>query len=139
MHLTNPLHRHLPLLLLLLPLLPLATGNCFTAGESWDSADRGLAYTYAQRACRERLTGVYGNPGGVVVKDACYDHDDNGRRSLSFRFRVRRAVLGEERSLGYDECYDGLQKEIRGCDRGGESEYTNWVYMSDVDVGNCPP
>ncbi|KAF8246978.1 hypothetical protein K440DRAFT_644298 [Wilcoxina mikolae CBS 423.85] len=32
------------------------------------------------------------------------------------------------RTLGKAECIDGLRKEVQGCQRGGWSSYSNWLY-----------
>lgn len=63
-----------------------------------------------------------GTFGGHKAKAKCYVKDGKG-----YDFIVTHIKDGN-RDLGYDECYDGLQKEIGGCDRGGDSYYTNWEY-----------
>ncbi|KAF8534302.1 hypothetical protein BDD12DRAFT_896295 [Trichophaea hybrida] len=43
----------------------------------------------------------------------------------------------DTRSLSQAECIDGLKKEVNACDRGGWSSYTNWLYNSDPNLGDC--
>lgn len=95
----------LPLFLTLtlaLSLTPLTTARYFTAGEEWDD-DKPAVFDNAQRACREGPDSIYGNDDASVTKTRCYDVA-NGRRT----------VLGSPHTLEYGECYDGLQKEVRG-------------------------
>ncbi|KAI0381872.1 hypothetical protein F5Y04DRAFT_280518 [Hypomontagnella monticulosa] len=120
MYLPSPL---VLLTTLLLTPVPQATARCFSGGEKWDS-DQSTALENAKRACREGLASIYGNEGGSATRSRCYDVGSNRRAE----YTVGRTVLGSPRTLGYDECFDGLRKEVEGCEHGGSSEYTNWFY-----------
>ena len=96
--------------------------GCYTSGESWgDSKD--LALQYAAAACNSAL-GQRTYVSSAPVQAACY----NLNSDLKANLQVSKISAGDQ-YLDYDDCYDGLQKEINGCSMGGDSSYTNWRYM----------
>lgn len=93
--------------------------GCFDGGENW-GADRNYAYNYATRACEEAFVGTY-RPGDI--RAICYNLDST--KKVDFALEL---ISKSNRDIAADECYDGLQKEIGGCDNGGSTSYTNWKY-----------
>ncbi|KAI1406483.1 hypothetical protein F4819DRAFT_481595 [Hypoxylon fuscum] len=85
------------------------------------------------RACREGLSGLCSNSAVGTTKGECYIY--NGR---TFAYPIGRTVLDSERTILQDECCDGLRKEIEKCDRGGSTEYTDWVYTYTVPASFGP-
>ncbi|KAK4182028.1 hypothetical protein QBC35DRAFT_217032 [Podospora australis] len=107
-----------------------ANATCFGSGEDW--GDRSVALTTARNLCNSDLTGTYG-PGGTTsgYRGAC--RNGNGKK-LEFQLWH---IQGGDRYISPDECYDGFQKEINGCSRGGDTSYTNWRYSADPNAGSC--
>lgn len=96
--------------------------GCYTSGASWGSA-KAFALQEATAACNSAL-GARTYTSGSPVMSACYNIDANKK----VNFQVSKISSGD-RYLDYDDCNDGLQKEINGCGQGGDSSYTNWRYM----------
>lgn len=99
-------------------LIPSASAGCFSGGEAWDN--KTPAFDAARNFCNNG--GLNGNYVQTETKRRCAN--GNGKK---FDFTIRN-VSGGARSLGPAECYDGLQKEINGCNFGGSTRYTNWEY-----------
>lgn len=107
-------------ILIAMGLLPVARARCFGEGETWgSSANRARATSFLNEVCSE-LQGSY---GAGITKSACRNGNDN----IRFNYAVKH-ISGGGRDLGVNECIDGLNKEITGCDRGGRTSYTNWEY-----------
>ncbi|KAI1761261.1 hypothetical protein GGR53DRAFT_469486 [Hypoxylon sp. FL1150] len=81
--------------------------------------DKNKAYQAARDACNE-FKGIF---GAYKSKSKCALGSDGKGYDITVRH-----VKDGDRSLGADECYDGVQKEIHGCERGGVSGYDNWEY-----------
>ncbi|ETS76572.1 hypothetical protein PFICI_11959 [Pestalotiopsis fici W106-1] len=104
--------------------------GCYSGGEPWgDSKD--YAFQLAAGACNSAM-GQRTYTALSSSTSTCYDLGNN--RHVNFNIFK---LTGDDRFLGYDECYDGLQKEINGCGYGGDSSYTNWRYISDPNAGGC--
>ncbi|KAL8974166.1 MAG: hypothetical protein Q9197_001587 [Variospora fuerteventurae] len=106
---------------LLLAFLPtLITAGCYTTGESWD---RSLGPRAVDAACKE-LAGDYRGDQSKVQRLP----QQNGQ---CYIFELKRIPSGSDAellSITEDDCKDGMNKELFGCDRGGKSSYTNWTY-----------
>jgi hypothetical protein len=101
-------------------LAPAASAGCFTSGATWgSSSNRAKASSFLDGVCNE-LKGPY---PATVSKGRCRNGDEN----IRFNYRVKH-ISGGTLTLGKKECIDGLNKEITGCNQGGESSYTNWEY-----------
>lgn len=73
---------------------------------------------------------VCGAMHGKFIKNQqahyCAESTSNGK---VWDFTIKRVSGGDEYMwLSLDDCVDGLFKEIRGCERGGKTTYTNWEY-----------
>lgn len=95
--------------------------GCYSGGELW--GDKATALSNARSACDGALQGTYG-PSGTPSGYRGICLNGNGKK---LEFQIWH-IQGGDRQLGADECYDGLQKEINGCDHGGDTSYTNWRY-----------
>ncbi|EEH47660.1 uncharacterized protein PADG_03744 [Paracoccidioides brasiliensis Pb18] len=107
----------------------IAKRNCFDGGARW-GAGRPYAINFATRACNEALVGTY-RPNDIRAK--CYNLDSTKKVDFSLRLISNNG----NRNIGAAECYDGLRKEIEGCDRGGRTRYGNWEYTGDPNDGQC--
>jgi hypothetical protein len=47
--------------------------------------------------------------------------------NVKVNFNIKR-IGNSKKSLDFDACYDGLRKEIEGCNHGGRTKYANWEY-----------
>ncbi|KAF2658847.1 hypothetical protein K491DRAFT_713100 [Lophiostoma macrostomum CBS 122681] len=103
-----------------------AYAGCYSGGEDW--GNKQVALNAADTACRNNFQGDF---GGNSNRHVCIN--GNGKK---LEFTIYR-LGGTNRALFWDECYDGLQKEINGCDHGGDSSYTNWRYVADPNAGSC--
>ena len=83
--------------------------------------EKGFAVELAQRACREYFLGNYNNKGETRYR--CF----NLSSSKKVDFTVELLSNGV-RNLFVDECFEGLRREIEGCEQGGQSSYTNWFF-----------
>jgi len=110
------------------PNLGIEKRACFGSGEVW-GGDRSNAITKAVSFCT-LLNNA--NVGAGQVLHVC----QNLSTLKKVDFTVQN-IGGANRRLPYAECYDGLQKEINSCDRGGATSYTNWRYTADPNAGNC--
>ncbi|KAG0139353.1 hypothetical protein CROQUDRAFT_666633, partial [Cronartium quercuum f. sp. fusiforme G11] len=95
-------------------------GRCRTRGFSYgSSANRARASQALESVCKE-LTGTY---AATTFKTVCRDSPEK----IRFNFFVQHVKIGR-RDIGITECMEGLNKEITGCDKGGDTTYTNWRY-----------
>ncbi|XXH01460.1 hypothetical protein Hte_007820 [Hypoxylon texense] len=108
----------------------------------WYKAD---ARAQAQKACNDGgpLAGKYTASGtDGARKQACVaaapPPPAYGGRRQHYVFEVTHIGGSGDRTITAAECYDGLRKEITGCDYGGVREYSNWRYKSDPNPGTCP-
>ena len=95
--------------------------DCYGSGADWYDKDE--AASIANSACNLQLGGTYGPESTYNGQKASCFNTPNGKIDL-----VVTHISEGELLLPQDECYDGLQKEIYGCSKGGESSYTNWRY-----------
>ncbi|KAL9016777.1 MAG: hypothetical protein Q9185_005907, partial [Variospora sp. 1 TL-2023] len=116
-----PFQSIMKLTALLLAFLPtLITAGCYTTGESWD---RSLGPPAVNAACK-KLAGDYRGDQSKVQRLP----QQNGQ---CYVFELKRIPSGSDAellSITKDDCKDGMNKELFGCDRGGKSSYTNWTY-----------
>lgn len=94
--------------------------TCFTGGENWAS-QKALALRGAANVCSTFAEKTW-YPGDSL--GGCFDLDSNKKADFVLE------LIGDVayRTITADECYDGFQKEINGCDNGGSTAYTNWKY-----------
>ncbi|KAL4721772.1 hypothetical protein ACLX1H_011266 [Fusarium chlamydosporum] len=111
--------------------LPLVLGKCHDSGVDW-ATQKTFALTKAREGCELKFTINKWSPGEAL--GACYNLDSTKKIDLVLE---RISDGDDEREIGVDECYDGFQKEINGCDHGGYSSYTNWKYSADPNAGQC--
>ncbi|VUC35638.1 unnamed protein product [Clonostachys rosea] len=107
-----------------------ANAGCYSGGEPW--GDKATALAAAEQACRESLTGTYGGSGTVNG----HRHRCINANNKALNFEIWH-VKGGDRNLALAECKDGIQKEVNGCNTGGDTTYTNWRYKGDPNAGNC--
>ncbi|KAH6856156.1 hypothetical protein B0I37DRAFT_402759 [Chaetomium sp. MPI-CAGE-AT-0009] len=98
-----------------------ATAECYRSGIDWYNKNEAL--TIARAACQLTLSGTYGPDGTYNAQRGACANTPNGKIDL-----IVEHISEGNRYIGVDECYDGLQKEINGCSKGGKSSYTNWFY-----------
>ncbi|KAK2774009.1 hypothetical protein FQN53_003873 [Emmonsiellopsis sp. PD_33] len=105
--------------------------DCYDTGERWGS-QRNYAYNYASQACLNAFQGQYA-PGDR--RALCYNLDSTKKVDFSLEL-----ISDNPRYIDAEECYDGLMKEIHGCDRGGKTSYSNWkyVYVTGSSTMACP-
>jgi hypothetical protein len=101
----------------------LSKRGCFSGdGENW-GAEKTYALSYAFEACRDFLANpAQYQPGDIRAH--CYNL--SSLKKVDFALQLRSDVGA--RTIDYNECYDGLQKEINGCANGGHTQYSNWIY-----------
>ncbi|KAG9253653.1 uncharacterized protein F5Z01DRAFT_737503 [Emericellopsis atlantica] len=90
------------------------------------------AAVVADKACDLKLGGTYGPEGTYNGRKAACFNTPHGKMDF-----IITHISDGERDLSQEECYDGLQKEIHGCGKGGSSSYTNWRYKADPNEGEC--
>ena len=90
------------------------SAGCYSSGQEW--GDHNSAKIALNNACNS-LNGGFA-PGDV--KKQCRDMP-NGQHSYEFEVE-NRGSTGQ--SITFDDCYNGISREIDGCSRGG-----------DVDIG----
>lgn len=98
-----------------------AAAECFESGLDWDDQDAAAAIVLA--ACRQTLSGTYGPESTFNGQRGSCVNTSNGKIDM-----IIRHITEGDRDLTEAECYDGLQKEVYGCGKGGETSYDNWAY-----------
>lgn len=102
--------------------LTLVAGNCFEHGEAW-ATQRAYALAKAEEVCQLKFS-ITGWASGDIA-GACYNLDSTKKVD----FVLERVSSGDdERPISAEECYDGFQKEINNCGKGGRTAYGNWAY-----------
>lgn len=98
--------------------------GCFSGGDKW-GANTALALSRASQACNEAFVGtdneMWAEKGSQFFQ--CYNLDSNYKAD----FTLRQQKDGNQR-LDSAGCYDGFQKEINGCEHGGETAYDVWMF-----------
>lgn len=97
-------------------------GECYLGGERWGNRD--VVRDQAHDVCNNNFSKVVYNDGTKEAY-ACYNIDDN----TMVTFAVKRISAGGDMQISPEDCYDGLRKEIGGCEHGVHSNYTNWLFM----------
>lgn len=103
-----------------------AHAGCFSGGENWGD-NKQAVYDMAHRMCHLNFQGNFeGNygPAGTPGGHRALCRNLNGKK---MEFQIWH-VKGGDRWLSADECYSGLSSEIRNCNHGGDTTYTNWRY-----------
>jgi hypothetical protein len=100
------------------PVHQLSKRGCYSGGEGW-SEQKDNALAKARDFCNIKPSDF--NPGEGYGR--CYDLSNTKRVDFNVG-----SISDSRRNLSYDDCYDGLQKEINGCGTGGSTRYTNWQY-----------
>ncbi|KAL8772557.1 MAG: hypothetical protein Q9209_002218 [Squamulea sp. 1 TL-2023] len=115
---------------LLLGFLPaLISAECYSGGESWD---RTLATSAVDTACKEFAGDYHLNESKQKTIDVF-----NGQ---CYSFVLQRITGGDGdvlREITEDECKNGMNHEVNGCEHGGHSSYTDWSYKADPNKGPC--
>ncbi|KAK3216562.1 hypothetical protein GRF29_1g154216 [Pseudopithomyces chartarum] len=101
----------------------LSARGCFGSGASWGNR-QDKARDAAKRACKERL----GKPTGYLGNEQ-RSYCANLGGNVKVNFNIKR-IGNSKQSLDFNACYDGLRKEIEGCNHGGRTKYANWEYTS---------
>ncbi|RYO77859.1 hypothetical protein DL766_004894 [Monosporascus sp. MC13-8B] len=104
---------------------------CFKTGANFGN-DQNAALNAARTACNGPLNGKY-NKRETRVR--CYNLSQSKHVMLTVGLTGRNA--GSTRTIGSDECYNGLTKEIINCGKGGDTTYGNWRYRADPNEGRC--
>lgn len=102
--------------------------RCFSTGEKF-----GGKYTYAKARAQEACSTTFVSPSIWEKNEerfACANLDDG--KMVDFAISLTGDNAGETRELGYEECIDGLMKQV-GCSKGGQKEYGNWKYRYVLD------
>ncbi|KAL8909229.1 MAG: hypothetical protein Q9171_005147 [Xanthocarpia ochracea] len=115
---------------LLLAFLPtLITADCFTGGEVWDSE---LAPSAIDTACKD-LAREYRRGESRDIKL----NQENGQCYVFELQRIRGGSNAASITITEDECIGWMNREFAGCDRGGSSSYTDWMFKADPNRGPC--
>jgi len=104
-------------------LLPTASADCFTSGESW--ADRGNAAFHAQRACSgyDGKQGVFqGTFPPFQTRRVCVQYSARQR----FDFTVRNQDPRRDLDIPDEDCTFLLTREINACEKGGRGRSSDW-------------
>ncbi|KFY06851.1 hypothetical protein V492_07686 [Pseudogymnoascus sp. VKM F-4246] len=104
---------------------------CFKSGVKF-GGDQNAALKAARTACNSPFKGKY-HKGDNRAR--CYNLASNKHVKLAVGLVGKNA--GSTRTLGADECYNGLISEIMKCSQGGETTYGNWRYRADPNAGRC--
>ena len=102
------------------PRSELSPRTCYGSGHRW-GGEKGFAVELAQRACREYFLGNYNNKGETRYR--CFSLSSS--KKVDFTVEL---LSNGVRTLFVDECFEGLRREIEGCEQGGQSSYTNWFF-----------
>ncbi|KAH8723849.1 hypothetical protein GQ44DRAFT_750667 [Phaeosphaeriaceae sp. PMI808] len=105
--------------------------DCFSSGANFGS-DQNAALDAAQSACNGPLKGKYDKRETRV---RCYNLSSNKHVKLTVGLTGPDA--GSTRTIGSNECVNGLTKEIVNCSKGGDTTYGNWRYRADPNEGRC--
>ncbi|KAL2021558.1 hypothetical protein VTK56DRAFT_7057 [Thermocarpiscus australiensis] len=106
------------------------SAKCYGSGEEWGARD--VVLNAARDTCKSQLSGSFGPSGGTADrKAACIN--GNGKK---LEFQIFHLQEGE-RNLSPNDCFNGLQEEIVGCDRGGDSSKTDFRFKADPNAGSC--
>ncbi|KAL2206784.1 hypothetical protein CC79DRAFT_1349646 [Sarocladium strictum] len=105
--------------------------KCFHTGESFGSS-REAALDAAEYACTSDLIGTYSKRETRV---RCYGIGNGKSVKLTVGLTGKNAPA--TRRIQFNECVDGLHKEIQNCGRGGDTTYGNWRYRADPNKGGC--
>ncbi|KAI1081470.1 hypothetical protein F5B20DRAFT_536157 [Whalleya microplaca] len=97
-------------------------------GQTWEDEDEALLVV--DKLCRERFVGNFHDK---QLKKACVWND---KTNQYFYFHVKHIKKGD-RHLPFEECLYGLGKQVRLCEHGGTSSYTNWEYKG-IPTLKCP-
>lgn len=109
-------------LLGLLTSASLVLGTCYNGGEQWGN-QVDLEVNLAHDVCDNHFSKITFNEATKSVS-ACYRIDS----TKMVEFRLQRVSAGGDMTISAADCWDGLQKEIVGCQYGGHSSYTNWKF-----------
>lgn len=105
----------------LLAIMGYANAECYDSGLDFDNQD--TAASIAMAACQQTLSGTYGPESTYNgIRGSCVN---TGNGKIDFLIEH---ITDGDRDLGVNECYDGLQKEINNCGKGGNTSYDNWSY-----------
>ncbi|KAK1836644.1 hypothetical protein QBC39DRAFT_55584 [Podospora conica] len=102
--------------------------GCHSSGVTW-GGEKAYAYEMAFQACK-RLVGTFVKN---EVRYECRDLSNKKKADFSLVY----IGSAQSRNIDLAECYDGMAKEIGGCDRGGATSYSNWHYSADPNDGQC--
>ncbi|KAJ3541994.1 hypothetical protein NM208_g4331 [Fusarium decemcellulare] len=106
--------------------------DCYSGGNTWAEAKPYVLYE-AKAFCMAYLGNIVYN--GRETRKVCFDIP---LQTISQHAELEINRLGDSaRWIDWKECFDGLQKEINGCDHGGKSRYTNWQYRADPNANPC--
>ncbi|EFP84797.2 hypothetical protein PGTUg99_013082 [Puccinia graminis f. sp. tritici] len=109
--------------------ISLVSAGCFTSGQTWGSSlNKQKASAFLDEVCRE----LAGNYDASASRSSCKDGNDN----IRFNFNILH-TSGGSRSISSEECINGLNKEITGCNQGGRTNDGNWEFTSDPNTGSC--
>ncbi|KAK7752924.1 hypothetical protein SLS62_005083 [Diatrype stigma] len=97
-------------------------GECYLGGVNMPNQD--VVRAQAHDVCDKNFSKVVYNDQTKEAY-ACYNVDDH----TMITFAVKRISAGGDMQISPADCYDGLRKEIGGCQHGGHSNYTNWLFM----------
>jgi hypothetical protein len=99
--------------------------GCFSTGANFGD-DRDRALSAARTACQGPLKGNYSKREARV---RCYTISSAGSgKHVKLTVGLTGPNAPSSRVIGFDECYDGLSKEINNCGKGGDTTYGNWNY-----------
>jgi len=104
---------------------------CFETGVSWSSIGTIYPLELLVRVCDEIV-----GEGSFAAGEKRHRCRPVSMGEQHVDYTVTR-ISGTAGVLTYGDCWDGLQKEIVGCSKGGSSSYSNWKYTSDPNDGPC--
>ncbi|CAH0003612.1 unnamed protein product [Clonostachys byssicola] len=107
----------------------LETRRCFLSGEKFD--DMPKTYQKVRDLCAGPFKGTYKKN---EVRTYCRAV---GRISVKYTIGLQGHNAGSTRNMDFNECVNGLDKEIKNCAKGGDTTYGNWRYRVDPNSGSC--
>ncbi|KAK4120938.1 hypothetical protein N657DRAFT_648292 [Parathielavia appendiculata] len=113
------------------PVNTLERRACFESGASFGSQEN-AALKAARTACNGPLKGTY-QKRETRVK--CYGI--GGGKHVKLTVGLTGPNAPSKKTIGADECYNGLISEIVSCSKGGDTTYGNWRYRADPNEGSC--
>lgn len=99
--------------------------KCYSGGDEWGGG-KTQAYDNVIAACGDGRLALRGQDTHYDYneeKSFCFDLPGDHKMILAVK-----KISDIDVDLTEEACRDGLNKEIHGCTKGGQSGYANWQY-----------